>query len=101
MSEIEIWRYSEWSGLYLDGELQVYGDHYHADEWLYQHFNVKIVDDSAWLKDGDSEPYTRLSEVREVVAKRQHDLAEAKRLKSEVEELQARIKRLDPEGRLP
>lgn len=38
--------------VYLNGELVVSGDHYHADEWLTERFGVVVIDD----EEGDCIP---------------------------------------------
>lgn len=89
VGEIEIHRLDEWSGLYLNGELQVHGDHYHADEWLYDRFGVKVVEDSrGWLLPDGSTPRQTLAEVYAARDERERAKAEAARLRAEADEIE-------------
>lgn len=97
--EIEIHRTGEWSGLYRNGVLQVHGDHYRADEWLYRHFGVKVVHDSPWLLDG-SVPLHTLAEVGRAAEDERNRLAESARLREQAAELLAEADRLDPHAKV-
>lgn len=92
--EIEIHRADEWSGLYLNGELQTYGDHHHAEEWLYERFGVKVVDNPSWLV--NDKPYATLGEMREAQEKERLARIEAAELREQAEALIQRANRLDP-----
>jgi hypothetical protein len=95
---VQFRRSGEWTMVYLNGQLQLAGDHYHADEWLQEHCGVEVVDDEAGLciPDGHSAlrtlaeveaaelEYARRSEV--AAAKR----AEAQHLLDEAAEIMAR-----------
>ena len=51
---IQFWHSGDWTMVYLDGQLVVSGDHYHADEWLQEHCGVTVVqdDDGICIPDG-------------------------------------------------
>lgn len=93
--KIEIHRNDDWSGLYLNGELQTHGDHYHADEWLYQRFGVKIVHDSPWLLPDSRTPRQTLAEVQAAAEERQRNLDEAVRLRDEAQKMIDRANALE------
>lgn len=79
---IEFWQSGEWTMVYLNGELVMHGDHYHADEWLQERCGVVIVDDEkgACIPDGHN-PVRLLAEAEENMrtAKELKRAAEAKR----------------------
>lgn len=93
--EIEIHRSGEWSGLYLNGVLKAYGDHYHADEWLYEHFRVRIVEESPWLGADGRTPLRTLKEVREATEEMERRHAEAMRLRAEAQTMIDRANALE------
>lgn len=64
--DIQFWQAGDWTMVYLNGELVVHGDHYHADEWLQERCGVVVVydDHSASLPDGRN-PVHLLAEAEE------------------------------------
>jgi hypothetical protein len=96
-NKIQFRRSGDWTMVYLNGELVMHGDHYHADEWLQERCGVEVVDDEAGhcIPDG-FHPIKLLSEVEEkeraaaeLKAKADEKRAEAQRLLDEAEAMEA------------
>ncbi len=83
----------EWAGLYLNGELQKYGDSYLCDEWLYERFGVELVYDSPWLID-DRTPRRTVAEINEAAEEIHRRKTEAAELRKQAAELEKRAKAL-------
>jgi hypothetical protein len=96
--DIQIHRADEWSGLYVDGELIRHGDHYLADEALYEMFGVQIVDDPAWLLGGDGvrphAPAEFLAEVEAYAEACRERERQAAGLEAQAAELERQAKEL-------
>ena len=94
MSTIVRYQTGEWSGLYIDGYLDTYGDHYLVDERMGELLQVEYRDSNSWLDDDKRFPIQKLAEVEERELQAQADLdyaaqwrAKAAELKAEAEEL--------------
>jgi hypothetical protein len=96
MSVIEFWRSGDWTMVYKDGQLQLAGDHYHADEWLQELCNVTVVDDDAGvcIPDGHNALKT-LAEVHAAEDARKHRLQVAENLRIEAARLLADAQELE------
>lgn len=54
MSDVTVYEGSnEWSAVYVDGALVRVGDHYLADEWIREHFQVKTVQSNDFMMGGE------------------------------------------------
>ena len=87
----------EWTAVYLDGELERVGDHYLADEWLHDYAGVKVVDDSGFMRGGNSynDVARTLNEVHEYMRSREDKLAEAASLRAQAAEFLQRATELE------
>lgn len=94
--QIQFWRAGEWTMVYLNGELETYGEHYHADEWLQGRCGVVVIEDqdSCSVPDGHS-PLHLLAEAEANMELRQERKAEAARLRKQAETLRERARELE------
>lgn len=97
--DIQFWRAGEWTMVYLNGELVMHGDHYHADEWLQQRCGVVVVvdDDSASVPDG-FHPVGLLAEAEENLRTAAEVKAEAERKREQARALMAEADQMDGRG---
>lgn len=95
--EIQFWRSGEWTGVYVDGTLVRYGDHYLADEWLQTRFGVKVIDSDAWIPDGHS-PFKTLAQVETEQDRRTALRIRAEALRRQASDLAAEAERLEGEA---
>jgi hypothetical protein len=94
--DIQFWRAGEWTLVYLNGELVVHGDHYHADEWLADRCGVVIVDDdeNSSVPDGHR-PVRLLAEAEENRRTAAGLKAEAERKREQARQIMAEADRMD------
>lgn len=77
MTKYERFHSGEWSGLYVDGKLVKYGDHYIVDEYLSSLLGVEdYYDDDSWLEEGDK-PLQTIEEVERAQDRRSEAEEEA------------------------
>jgi hypothetical protein len=98
LGAIEFHRSGEWTGVYLDGKLVRYGDHYLADEWLAERAGVTIIDSDDWLPDGRT-PLGTLEEVAAEGARRERLIQEAKDRRDRAAALIADAERLEAKAK--
>jgi hypothetical protein len=97
-AEIQFWRSGEWTGVYLNGTLVRYGDHYLADEWLQERHGVKVIDSDAWVPDGRS-PLRTMAEVVAEEDRRAALRIRAEGLRRQANDLAAEAERLEAEAK--
>lgn len=102
--DMQLFVNGEWSGLYVDGKLAAYGDHYHSEDRL--HAMVSMVEHRGddgnnvdWLKDGESEPFGTIEEVEARRMERLGGEAEVARKLAEAERLLAEATEIDGKKR--
>ena len=66
---------SEWSALYVDGELDTYGDHYLVDDRIAALLGVEDCDSDAWLLEDGRTPRTTVEEI-EIEQERRDSVSE-------------------------
>jgi len=97
MSNIELHHEDEWSAVYMDGKLvDGPGDTYLRYEWLMAHFNVKEVQDGAFMR-GQTQSRgvaKTLQEVEEYRTAKEAREARALELRAQADELRAQADRL-------
>jgi hypothetical protein len=96
--EIKFYRYGEWTGVYVNGELVRAGDHYLADEWLQERVGVKVVDTDAWIPDGQH-PLPTLKDVAAEQARRTALRVRADSLRRQAADLAQEANRLEAEAK--
>lgn len=94
---IEFHQYDDWTAVYLNGNLVRVGDSYLADEWLQSRFGVKVVQDDAFLRGGNSRDGVAqtLDELAAYRAERDERHATAARLRAEAQALLERASEMD------
>lgn len=87
----------EWSAVYLDGELQAVGDHYVVDDWIEGHFGIESESSDDFMRGGeDREDVAQtLSAIERHRSVREHNEAEAQRLRDEAKILLRQANLLD------
>jgi len=92
----------EWSALYVDGKLDVIGDHYLADEHIRELCGVTVVESDDFLRGGDGVarkdgpgPARTLDEVYAYVDDRNSRKARADRLREQAADLVAEAARIE------
>lgn len=95
MSKIVRYQSEEWSGLYIDGYLDTYGDHYLVDERIGALLEVEYRDSNSWLDDNKRVPIQKLSEVEKRELQAQADLDKAVQWRAKAAELKAEAENLD------
>ena len=85
----------EWSALYVDGRLDVYGDHYLIEERISELCGVETIQSDSFMMGNEHIPATSLGEVDAYESLAANAEAEAERLEAEAERLrqQARVVR--------
>lgn len=93
MTRYERFYEGEWSGLYIDGVLDRYGDHYLVDERIASLLGVEDYYDDAWLVD-DRTPRRSVKEIESEQERRIAKDTQAAEKKERADELMAQARAL-------
>lgn len=96
--KIEFFTHGEWTAVYVNGKLEVVGDHYHAEEWMEDYLGVDhyYTDEFLLGSDGDEVANT-VQEIEEYRAQKDRGVEEQieAEKQAEIERLRARLAELE------
>lgn len=88
---------SEWSALYVDGKLDVVGDHYLSEDRIREIFDVQVIYSDEFLQGGDARGncLPTLDEVWRAIEAKEDRMKEAQSLREQADALREEADRLD------
>jgi hypothetical protein len=94
MTEYVRYYSGEWSGLYIDGNLDVYGDNYHVDERISELLGVKDIYERDFLLGTNRTPARTVDQIDAFFSKKDKESNLADQLEQIAERLLVKAKDL-------